>query len=175
MAQVVCLRLSELQERSVLVSELQWSQSAYLLRKPGNVANPPPPPSGRRGRRAKTKAANLLGRLDLYADDVLRFATDFRVGFDNNKAERQVRMVNPAEDLRWVPDRSRCNRMAGGSQLPRHRDAERRQPARSAPASHGCRSVDATHRRQRLTLPVDATHCFSALALQPFQASGGEQ
>jgi hypothetical protein len=39
MAQVVCLRLSELQERSVLVSELQWSQCAYLLRKPGRVVD----------------------------------------------------------------------------------------------------------------------------------------
>ena len=59
----------------------------------GHVANPTPPPSGKRGRTRKSKAANLLGRLDLYADDVLRFATDFAVPFDNNEAERQVRMV----------------------------------------------------------------------------------
>ena len=59
----------------------------------GHAANPPPPPSGRRGRTRKAKAANLLARLDTYADDVLRFTGDFAVAFDNNEAERQVRMV----------------------------------------------------------------------------------
>ena len=49
----------------------------------GHAANPPPPPSGRRGRTRKTKAANLLARLDRYADDVLRFTTNFAVPFDN--------------------------------------------------------------------------------------------
>ena len=34
----------------------------------------------------KTKAANLLGRLDTYADGALRFATDFSVSSDNNEA-----------------------------------------------------------------------------------------
>jgi len=65
----------------------------------GHVANPPPPPSGRRGRTRKTKAANLLARLDNYADDVLRFATDFEVSFDNNEAERQVRMVKVQQKI----------------------------------------------------------------------------
>jgi len=65
----------------------------------GHVANPPPPPSGRRGRTRKTKAANLLERLDKYADDVLRFAADFNVSFDNNEAERQVRMVKVQQKI----------------------------------------------------------------------------
>ncbi|MEX1164278.1 MAG: IS66 family transposase [Nitriliruptor sp.] len=59
----------------------------------GHSANPPPPRSGRRGRTAKSKAANLLGRLDDYRDDVLRFAFDFAVPFDNNLAERDIRMI----------------------------------------------------------------------------------
>lgn len=65
----------------------------------GHVVNPLPPPSGRRGRTRKSKAANLLARLDNYADDVLRFAADFNVSFDNNEAERQVRMVKVQQKI----------------------------------------------------------------------------
>jgi transposase len=65
----------------------------------GHVANPPVTPSGRRGRPKRTKAHNLLLRLDNYADDVLRFATDFTVPFDNNLSERDVRMVKIAQKV----------------------------------------------------------------------------
>ena len=41
----------------------------------------------------QTPAHNLLVRLDTYRDDVLRFAHDFRVPFDNNLAERDIRMI----------------------------------------------------------------------------------
>jgi hypothetical protein len=63
------------------------------------VANLAPPPSGKRGRTRKSKTANLLGRLDLYADDVLRFAIVFRVSFDSNEAVRQVRMVKVQQKM----------------------------------------------------------------------------
>ncbi|MHB8312699.1 MAG: IS66 family transposase [Candidatus Dormibacteria bacterium] len=59
----------------------------------GQAVNLPAPPTGRKGRPRRTKAANLLSRLDIYEDDVLRFAHDFRVKFDNNLAERDIRMV----------------------------------------------------------------------------------
>lgn len=59
----------------------------------GHAANPPPVSTGRRGHPKRSKAANLLRRLDLHADDVLRFATDFAVPFDNNTAEQDIRMV----------------------------------------------------------------------------------
>lgn len=49
--------------------------------------------TGQRGFIAQTPARNLLSRLDSYRDDVLRFAHDFRVPFDNNLAERDIRMV----------------------------------------------------------------------------------
>lgn len=59
----------------------------------GQRLNPPPPRTGKRGRPALGPAGSLLRRLEVYADDVLRFATDFRVPFDNNQAERDIRMV----------------------------------------------------------------------------------
>ncbi|WP_427019251.1 IS66 family transposase (plasmid) [Pseudarthrobacter sp. P1] len=55
--------------------------------------NPLPPPTGKRGRPAMGPVRSLLKRLDTYEDDVLRFAHDFTVSFDNNHAERDVRMV----------------------------------------------------------------------------------
>jgi transposase len=60
----------------------------------GHRANPPVMlvTPGRR-RPARSKAANLLARLDSLRDDVLRFATDLSVPFDNNLSERDVRMV----------------------------------------------------------------------------------
>jgi len=49
--------------------------------------------TGERGFIAQTPARNLLSRLDSYREDVLRFAHDLRVPFDNNLAERDIRMV----------------------------------------------------------------------------------
>ncbi len=59
----------------------------------GKQLNPPPPRTGKRGRPALGPAGSLLARLATHRGDVLRFATDFAVAFDNNQAERDVRMV----------------------------------------------------------------------------------
>ncbi len=57
----------------------------------GFAANPEPETGKRSG--YEKKAYNLLVRLDHHRADVLRFCTDFTVPFDNNQAERDIRMV----------------------------------------------------------------------------------
>jgi transposase len=60
----------------------------------GREQNPPPTKrTGKRGPIGRSKTANLHRRLDEHREEVLRFAHDFRVPFDNNQAERDLRMV----------------------------------------------------------------------------------
>jgi transposase len=70
------------------------------LLKEGYLANPPPPPP-RKSEHSKRKpgkakqgpARNLLDRFSQKKQAVLRFLHDFSVPFDNNQAERDLRMI----------------------------------------------------------------------------------
>ena len=59
----------------------------------GYLLNPEPEPTGKRGRPRQGPTRSLLLRLDRYQDDVLRFASNFNVSFDNNIAEQSIRMI----------------------------------------------------------------------------------
>lgn len=67
---------------------------AKLIAK-GLEANPPPPkpPPKKRGRKKQSPPKNLLDRLRDFKPEVLAFMYDFRVPFDNNQGERDMRMV----------------------------------------------------------------------------------
>ena len=68
----------------------------------GERANPPPEKphlKPKRGRVKKTKAQNLLGRLRKYRTETLRFMHDLSVPFDNNLAERDIRMLKVQQKI----------------------------------------------------------------------------
>ena len=84
---------TELSERQKAIYCAQYDK----LIQQGLRANPPPKAAsrkpGQRGRLKQSPARNLLLRLKEHKAAVLAFMTDFKVPFDNNQSERDLRMM----------------------------------------------------------------------------------
>src|SRR5262249_12407076 len=66
----------------------------------GPAANPPPTRRPhQRGRVKQSPVRNLLGRLLLGQDAVLAFLDDLTISFDNNQAERDLRMLKVQQKI----------------------------------------------------------------------------
>lgn len=92
----VSVEQAQAQGQTQLSTEVitQFETQYQDLIKTGMELNPANPPVAHsRGRPKQTPARNLLERLDTHQAEVLRFIHDFQVPFDNNQAERDIRMM----------------------------------------------------------------------------------
>jgi transposase len=114
------LKMKAAKDRAIAKGKSALSQATLtkyrkqysLIVQKGLDVNPfKPPPIKKRGRPKKTKARNLIERFRDYADDILRFFYDFKVPFDNNFSERDLRMMKVKQKI------SGCFRSLNGAKF----------------------------------------------------------
>ena len=102
------LKMKAAKERAIAKGKAALSQATLsryrklygAIVQKGLKANPyNPPPVKKRGPDKKTKPRNLIERIRDYADDILRFFYDFKVPFDNNFSERDIRMMKVKQKI----------------------------------------------------------------------------
>jgi transposase len=108
------------------------------------LKNPAPKQTGKRGHPINGRTRSLLLRFEQHEDAVLRFAIDFAVPFDNNLAERDLRMVKLHQKI------SGCFRSEEG-------------------AKHFCtiRGYISTLRKQSLDIMAALVSVFAGNTIQP--------
>jgi transposase len=82
--------------------KIVFTESYDAIISEGYRANPPPKPTKKRGRPKKGRVINMLGRLSEHRHEVLAFMEDFAVPFDNNQAERDIRMMKVKQKISGV-------------------------------------------------------------------------
>ena len=81
-------------------NQQRWAARYADLVAEGLRLNPPAPPSGgKQGRPKRSPAGNLALRLATHQTETLAFMADLRVPFDNNQAERDLRMMKVRQKI----------------------------------------------------------------------------
>lgn len=90
-------------ETELPTDQIEHIHQVYEAIVTGGLAENPLPqansPPGKRGRPKKSKARNLVERFEGRQDAILRFVHDFKVPFDNNLAERDIRMMKVQQKI----------------------------------------------------------------------------
>lgn len=85
-----------------LADSIRYRQKYRDLLEEGQKECPPPDegqPKGKRGRRKRSRARNLLERLINYETETLRFMDDKKVPFSNNQGENDIRMTKVQQKI----------------------------------------------------------------------------